>query len=162
MFCNIYNAKCLFWLLKAFHFGIKNQSKEHEFSKTASWTLFLMSLYRFYSKMFDCGTPSKSSGRQNLPTPAGVRRCQISEYRISHNGHNLSLVTQPGLWHSPKSSPFSSLDPGSSISDRTAPNLICWVFWPAFCHHQTNQKNKLAKIRRNLKKPNLGRQRLQF
>ena len=59
----------------------------------------------------DLGTSSKSSGRQNSPTPAGVRRSQTKECRVSQNGQNLSLVTQPGLWHSPKSPPFPrSLD----------------------------------------------------
>ena len=33
MFRNEYNAKCLFLLLKAFHFGIKNPSKNHVCSR---------------------------------------------------------------------------------------------------------------------------------
>ena len=36
----------------------------------------------FFTKMVDFGTPSKSSGRPNPPTPAGVRRCQIRECRV--------------------------------------------------------------------------------
>ena len=37
------------------------------------------------------GTPSKSRGRQNSPTPTGVRRCQTRECRSSQNRQNLSL-----------------------------------------------------------------------
>ena len=31
--CNKYNAKCLFWLINASHFDIKNQSQNHVFSR---------------------------------------------------------------------------------------------------------------------------------
>ena len=60
-------------------------------------------------------------------------------------------MTQPGLWHSPKSDPFSSVDPRSSTSARQKSNLFDCLgpFLPA----QKNIKKlclpKFTKISKN-------------
>ena len=62
----------LFLLLTASHFGIKNPSPITLFSRRLPGHFFLKILYGFYMKIVDCGTPSKSRGRQkwiqNRPT----------------------------------------------------------------------------------------------
>ena len=69
-------AKCLFWLIKASHFDIKNPSKNHFCFKTPSCTPFFQFLCRSSGKVVDLGTPSKSSGRQtgtqNRPSGANL------------------------------------------------------------------------------------------
>ena len=92
----------------------------------------------------DLGTSSKSSGRQNSPTPAGVRRSQTKECRVSQNGQNLSLVTRPGLWHSLESPPFYPVP-----RFRTAPNLICLIVWP---DHKTPKKQACRNPSKSQKK----------
>ena len=102
-------------------------NKEIMFFKPPFMDLMFLILSRFFPNIVDLGTPSKSSGRQNPPTQAGGRRCQIKECRISPNCHNLGLDGPPGLLmaRSSRSSRF-----------RPAPNLICSYFWLAFWHHQ--------------------------
>ena len=64
------------------HFGIKNQSTNYGFSHPFLDLILQICILILYKKMVDFGTTSKSSGRHNPPTPAGVRRCQIRECRV--------------------------------------------------------------------------------
>ena len=89
-----------------------------------------MILYRSYVKLVDLGTPSKSSRRQNPPTPANARRCQIKECRISENGQKLTLDGQSGLWFR------------CTSRFRPAQNQICSWFWLAFWQHQKTWENE--------------------
>ena len=55
-------------------------SQKLYFFKTPFWTISLMFLFRFYRKMLDLETPSKSSGRQNgTPNrPSGSKHLHFS------------------------------------------------------------------------------------
>ena len=116
------------------------------------WDTFLDTLFAylclFYAKMFDLGTPSKSSGCQNPPTPAGVRRCRIREDRI---------------WPEPELKEPTWIINGPPLLDFGPPKSRCFRdLGLTFCQHQKTIKNKLAKIHQNLKSSQLGRPRLQF
>lgn len=131
---NRYNAKSSVLKFLASRFGIKIQSINHIYSNPLLGHHFSRFMF-ILSKNVYFGGPFKSSGRQNPPTPIGVMRCQTRECRIIQNGQNLSLVTQPGLWHYPI---MSFLDPVPRL--RAAKNLIWGLGGAPFCQHLKNSK----------------------
>ena len=72
--CNRYNAKCLFLLLKAFHFGIKMLSKVMFFQDTFLDMFLLHFMLTFVWRKWCGDPPSKSNevqnGNQNRPSAA--------------------------------------------------------------------------------------------
>ena len=76
IFCNRYNAKCLFvFAFQALPFLHRKSIQACCFFKTPSWTSFFEIVCRFYAKMIHLGTASKSSGRQNWTQnrPSGTK-----------------------------------------------------------------------------------------
>ena len=85
--------------------------------------------------MLDLGSPSKSSGRQNRPTPASVRRCQIRECRIWPEAER-----KWSRWI------MICIHGGPTFRQTYVSG------GPPFASTQKHQKCKLAKIHQNLKK----------
>ena len=69
------DAKTCLLPFRASHFSIKINNKIMSFQSPYLDIIFFI-FYWFFQKMVTLGTTSKSSGRQNPPTLAGVRRCQ--------------------------------------------------------------------------------------
>ena len=63
--CNMYNAKTSFLQFQAFHFSIKNRSKNHVFLKPLLGPPFSHWLFDLFQKLSIWGPPSKSDGIQN-------------------------------------------------------------------------------------------------
>ena len=99
--CNKYNAKT-FFAISGLSFWHQKQIEIHFFQIP-----FIEIVFRILccccccfgggGKTITFKTHKKSSGRQNPPTPASVRRCQIRECRISQNDQKLSLGGPAGL-----------------------------------------------------------------
>ena len=136
-------------MVSGLNLDIKNQSTNHVFRNPFLDTPFLI-LCCFSQKYITLGTPSKSSGRQNSPTPASVK------YKNVESGQNLSLNGQSGLWFPPLASP------GAIPDDRYFTNIFFYLGTP-FSRTIKPPRTKLAKIHQNLKKKTqLGHPRLRL
>ena len=91
-----------------------------------SWSAHFDNWCWFCSKTVDLGTPLKSSGHKNPPTPAGARHCQTRECRV---WQNLSFRVQAGLSFGSNISPTKCF---CFFGDRLLPaqKIIKKLSWP--------------------------------
>ena len=125
-------AKTSFRNVRASPFGIKNQ-------RIISFETFLGPHFSHVLLSFLKIKTVFMGPLQNPPTLASVRRCQTKECRISQNGKNLSLLTQPGLWHSHKTLPFPQ------FFDFCTPKIWLGGGYPAFCQPQKTFKKQVCR-----------------